>query len=79
MQRRARIFRLNGAATSSVRAGKVNQALKDSTYIFACGTLPSVINDPLNTRMEEIVFWPGGGTRERISGLDRDSLKEQEE
>lgn len=44
MQWRARILRLNGAATSSVRAAKVNQVLKDYTYIFACGTLPSYVS-----------------------------------
>lgn len=40
MKRRARIFRLTGASASSVRAGNVNQLLKDYTYIFACGTCP---------------------------------------
>lgn len=59
MQWRARVLPMNGAATSSVRAAKVNQVLKDYSHIFACGTLPSVINDPLNTQMEEMVFWPG--------------------
>lgn len=38
MQWRARFFRSNG-----VRAGNVNQVLKDYTYIFARGTLPSAL------------------------------------